>query len=199
MRIQLRVMITVLAAVVGVGLLSISCLGQTDLDALMQGFLSGNFAESSKAQDALVELGDTAVPKMAEILQRNRDQWNRVKAVNVLGRIGTANAIEVLVTGIADSDSIVRDSTAGAIKKLDQSGKVIATRHLASYLVHNQLTARSAAGKLLEELGVGKADIAPGLAGVIAAGQGQQRNWPYGNLPSSVERQAVSLGISYLW
>jgi rhamnogalacturonan endolyase len=168
-------MITVLAAVVGVGLLSISCLGQTDLDALMQGFLSGNFAESSKAQDALVELGDTAVPKMAEILQRNRDQWNRVKAVNVLGRIGTANAIEVLVTGIADSDSIVRDSTAGAIKKLDQSGKVIATRHLASYLVHNQLTARSAAGKLLEELGVGKADIAPGLAGVIAAGQGQQR------------------------
>lgn len=156
------------------GVYSVPCLGQTDLDALMKGFLSSNFGESSSAQNALVELGDEAVPRLVEVLQRNHDQWNRVKAVNVLGRIGTASALEALVIGITDNDAIVRDSTVGAIKKLDEAQKTMIAGHLASYLVHSSLTTRSTASKLLEDLGVSKGDIAVGLAEVVANSQGQQ-------------------------
>ena len=167
-RLRFRILAAVITAVVGVGLFSCCALGQSDLDALMQTFFSTNFGESLKAQDALVELGDAAVPKMAEVLQRNRDAWNRVKAVNVLGRIGTPSAIEVLVTGIADSDATVRNSTVGAVNKLDESGKALAAAGLAPYLVHTQLIVRTTTAKLLEELGVSKADIAVGLVEVIA-------------------------------
>lgn len=173
-RLRFRILAAVITAVVGVGLFSCCALGQSDLDALMQTFFSTNFGESLKAQDALVELGDAAVPKMAEVLQRNRDAWNRVKAVNVLGRIGTPSAIEVLVTGIADSDATVRNSTVGAVNKLDESGKALAAAGLAPYLVHTQLIVRTTTAKLLEELGVSKADIAVGLVEVIATREGQE-------------------------
>ena len=174
MKIRFRILIAVLIAAVSVGCFSACSFSQTDLDGLMKAFLSSNFGESLKAQDALVAMGDEAVPQLAEVLQRNHDAWNRVKAVNVLGRIGTPSAVKVLVSGVADSDAIVRDSTAGAIKKLDDAGRALAAEHLAAYMVHSQLNVRSAAAKLLGELGVSKADIASGLAKVIATGSGQE-------------------------
>ncbi len=170
-------------------LLSGVVLGQTDLDALRQDFLATNFAVSLKAQDALVELGDEALPLLEEVLYRNRDSWNRVKAVNVLGRIASPDAIKLLVTGLEDSDAVVRDSTVGAISKLDGTEIEIALEYLTSYLVHTQLLVRSTARDLIVSLGVTKPEIATGLAKVVENNTGQQQKLALAEL-AKLKREA---------
>ncbi len=148
---------------------------QVEIKQLMEQFLSENFGVSLQAQNALVALGDPAIPSLGDVLFKNRDPWNRVKAINVLGRIGSQKAVEVLVTGIEDNDEIVRSSTAAAIEKLDDEARAIAVQGLMPYLIHNQLLVRSTVMDLLVSIEVDKADMALGLMEVVHKSQGQQR------------------------
>lgn len=172
-----KLLTAALVLILSFGMLSaVAAASEADLDALMKDFLSSNFGVAMKAQNALAALGDEAVPRVADVLYRNADLMNRIKAVNLLGSIATPQAVEALVSGVEDRDEIVRNSTVNAIMKLDEAGKKTAAHHLTAYLVHTQLYVRTLAGELLVDLGVTEAEIAAGLADVVITGSNQARD-----------------------
>lgn len=167
--------------IVGVLLLAISPgIGQiaiaAEIDQLMEDLLSPDFGLAFQAQNALAELGEEVIPYLDNVLNSNRDPWNRVKAVNVLAQVGSEDAVKAFIVGIEDREAIVRDAVMGAVSKLDKDMRPTAAGYIMPYLIHDQLTMRAIAKELLTELDVSDAAIAASLVDVVVKNEGQQRH-----------------------
>ena len=138
--------------------------GQPDLAKLINDFLSDNFSVSLKAMDGLIHLGDEAIPSLTTVFRANGNPWNRVKVINVLEKIGSPKAIELLVSGIAlgigERENPARENSIGAIRKLTGPSKDFAMEYLVPYLKHGKIWAREAAMDLLLELGMSNEEVA---------------------------------------
>lgn len=155
--------LVLLLLLVSVGWANDQQVSQADLEQLFKQLESEHFGTSLQAQNELVALGDQSVPGLENILSRSYNQWNRVKAVNVLGRIGSEDSIKVLLTAIRDREQIVRDTMVSAVEKLDQQGKEYAKSGLIEFAVDSDFTVRKTALDLLRRIGVDDIEIAKGL------------------------------------
>ena len=72
-----------------------------------------------QAVDALVQMGQTAVPALAEAL-KDKEPGVRQIAAKVRGRIGpkAEAAVPALTEALKDKDRDVREAAAGAIKQI---------------------------------------------------------------------------------
>ena len=93
---------------------------QVELEKLMDDFLSDDFGVSFRVQNDLVQLGEQAIPALSFVYRHDPDPWNRVKVINILRRIDSPKAMELLVSGIeagiTEGNIIVRENAIEAIK-----------------------------------------------------------------------------------
>src|SRR5574341_1006772 len=91
------------------------------LDPLMQYLRNEEFKDH--AANALVELGQPAVPRLIEAL-KDKDENVRKQAVVALGRIKQAEAIDPLIAMLADKDWYTRLTAAAALEAIgDERGR----------------------------------------------------------------------------
>jgi HEAT repeat protein len=91
------------------------------LDPLMQQLRNDEFKDD--AINALVELGEPAVPKLIAAL-KDRDENVRKSAVLALGRIKNNEAIEPLIQMLGDKDWFTRLTAAAALESIgDERGR----------------------------------------------------------------------------
>lgn len=91
------------------------------LDPLMQYLRNEEFKDH--AANALVELGQPAVPRLIEAL-KDKDENVRKQAVVALGRIKQAEAIDPLIGMLADKDWYTRLTAAAALEAIgDERGR----------------------------------------------------------------------------
>jgi HEAT repeat protein len=91
------------------------------LDPLMKQLHNDEFKDD--ATDALVELGEPAVPRLIEALN-DKDEMVRKQAVLALGRIKAATAIDALITKLQDQDWFTRLTAAAALESIgDERGR----------------------------------------------------------------------------
>ena len=91
------------------------------LDPLMDQLCSDEFHDY--ATDALVELGEPAVPKLLAGLQ-NKDELARKQAIIALGRIKDPSALDALIEKLDDPDWFSRVTAAAAIEQIhDDRGR----------------------------------------------------------------------------
>jgi HEAT repeat protein len=85
------------------------------LDPLMKQLHNDEFKDD--ATDALVELGEPAVPCMIEALN-DKDEMVRKQAVLALGRIKASAAIDALIEKLRDNDWFTRLTAAAALESI---------------------------------------------------------------------------------
>lgn len=93
-----------------------------DIEELIAALSAPNFGVSSQATDALVELGNQAVPALEELLAKSNDQVVRLKALVTLRRIGTVETIGPLSLGLLDSSEVNRKFAEEALAELSNFG-----------------------------------------------------------------------------
>ena len=68
------------------------------------------------------------VARIAELLRSDKQRWVRISAARALGQLGDAQAVEPLIAALADRDSAVRVSAAGAGPAGRRAGRRAADR-----------------------------------------------------------------------
>jgi len=123
--------------------------GDDQIEQLIIQMTDSNFGISSKASNALVDLGNLAVPSLEALLLESTDQVVRLKTIVALERIGTLETIVPLSLGLLDSNTVNRERSEAAILKLTDRGieayqKLLLTGNKS--LVDRALKALSTAG-----------------------------------------------------
>jgi HEAT repeat protein len=91
------------------------------LDPLMKQLHNDEFKDD--ATDALVELGEPAVPRLIEALN-DKDEMVRKQAILALGRIKDTTAINALIEKLQDQDWFTRLTAAAALESIgDERGR----------------------------------------------------------------------------
>lgn len=75
----------------------------------------------SRAREALVAMGSSAVSALCLTLQHSKENWARWEAAKALGAIGDTQAIPALVSALEDRDTDVTWVAADALEKFGQT------------------------------------------------------------------------------
>lgn len=122
-----------------------------DLSQLVRRYLQGREFERL---NELVELGEEAVPILSEILRRDEWEISRRRAAIALGRLGSADAVEVLGEAAADKNPAIRVS---ASRALGEVGGDQAEESLLRLLADEDASVRKWAIRSLGKVGGAKA------------------------------------------
>jgi HEAT repeat protein len=93
----------------------------TDLEPLMDMLAGKDGAARLKAREALVAVGQPAVPSLIRALEDGRLDHLRWEAAKTLGAIGDTTAIPSLVKALEDSDSDVAWLAADALRQFKKA------------------------------------------------------------------------------
>lgn len=129
---------------------------------------SDNYGISLRAQEQLAQIGDPAVPMLRLTLGQTRDRWDKTKIVYVLGRIGSPDAVGVMLQAGADDDDLVRGAIVTAAGNLSEQQKKAAIPLFIEQLLSNRALVRDTAAKGLVEIGVSNQELAVVLAELAA-------------------------------
>lgn len=116
----------------------------TILQASIDRLASEQGATRRRARVALVALGAAAVPALIRVLQESSNVHARWGAVKVLGAIGDARAIPVLVAALEDDDHDVAWLAADALRSFRKSAWPTLLRRLIRHGSHSILLRRRA-------------------------------------------------------
>lgn len=154
--------------------------GETEVSAariskLVGDLQSDNFRVSLKAQEELAEIGDPSVPMLRLYLNRTRDRWEKTKVVYVLGKIGTEDAVKVMLQAAADDDELVRNAVVTAASNFNQTQGETAIPLFTDILVAEHELTRDTAARALQAIGVTNQELAQVLTDVVINNSGVKR------------------------
>jgi HEAT repeat protein len=144
-----------------------------DIPRLLAELRSSDPQASGQARLKLLQLGEPAVPALAEML-RSGTPAERVAAVNTLWGMGprARAAVPDLVATLADPDPALRVAAAMALENMGDTAAP-ATQALAKAITDRDLRVRQAAVKALGAIGPPAAAAVPALTRVLRRG-----SWP---------------------
>ncbi len=127
------------------------------LEAIRDGYRGENSNLLGSAANALIQMGNVAIPDLLEALHSN-DKSIRRYAAQALGEIGDAISIPELLEALHDEDENVRDSAAQALGEI---GDAISIPELLEALHDEGKYVRESAAKALGR--IGDTSALPGL------------------------------------
>lgn len=130
-----------------------------DVNDLIKQLLDQNFAVSSAAANSLAQIGESAVQPLGERFRREGNLLNRLKIVNLLGRIESEQTLDYLIEALSDSETVVRDAAIRALTVHDG-----AVERIQTLLFTKHYRSRASAYEALRQLGVGVSDLAQYLS-----------------------------------
>ncbi|MEK7866328.1 MAG: HEAT repeat domain-containing protein [Planctomycetota bacterium] len=92
------------------------------VEEAIKGLRSKYYDERQDAKDALIRLGDAAVPRVVETL-KDDDYRARAAACEVLGALRREGTLDALVGTLADEDEMVRKAAIDAIIAFGEAGR----------------------------------------------------------------------------
>jgi rhamnogalacturonan endolyase len=138
------------------------------ISAYIEMLVGKDFLSSSRAADALAEMGEVSIPALEKVLRTHPDMWARRKAVSVLRRIGGAMAVPALMLAIADKESVVAKSAAEAILEMGEEGVDMILESLLTL----DYFGREVAIKALQDAGYSREGIASDVAKYVMDSHG---------------------------
>lgn len=92
--------------------------GQPDINKLLNDLKDDNFKVSMEATEALIEIGEPAIPHLQNLLAETEDRWTLLKVVNVLKKINTPGTLPALLLALEKNEESVRNQARSVLEKL---------------------------------------------------------------------------------